>query len=137
MIPVMQREDSDCLRCCLASIFEIPWEEAPDTNPDRVGFSQHNVVNDWLKARGLVEWQLDDSANPPVLRRTTLDGKPDDRKWPYPLATHYIGSGPSPRDKDDHCVVMKLGRIVHDPHPDQNMTIDRIERIYIYCARLP
>ena len=137
MIPVMQRSDSDCLRCCLASIFEVDYDDAPDTTPESSSESQHNRVNRWLEERGLVEWGLDDSANPPVLRRGTLDGKPNDRQWPYPLATHYIGCGPSPRNEDYHCVVMRLGRIVHDPHPDQNMTIDRIKHIYVYLARLP
>lgn len=148
MKPVMQRGSSDCLRACLASIFEVPWEDAPDTaredGQDEQGrmVTQHNRVNEWLAARGLVEWQLDMDADPPVLRRGVMihqDGTrtPANFVWPHPLATHYVGAGPSPRgDGIDHAVVMFCGEIVHDPHPAQDMTIDRIESIHVYVARL-
>lgn len=41
----MQRGPSDCLRACLASIFEVPWEDAPATETpedDDRNVSQHN-----------------------------------------------------------------------------------------------
>lgn len=138
MKPVMQRTSNDCLRACIASIFEVPWEEAPDTEDHE---TQHNAVNAWLKDRGLVEWQLDMSGEIPVLRRGVLihdDGSrtPSDYLWPFPLATHYVGAGDSPRTSDGHAVVMKLGKIVHDPHPAGDMTIDRITSIHVYVARL-
>src|SRR5438128_6207092 len=118
MKPVMQRTANDCLRACLASIFEVPWEEAPDTQSHE---TQHNSVNAWLKERGLVEWQLNMDGENPVLRRGVLiqdDGTrvPSDYLWPFPLATYYVGGGDSPRGSGDHAVVMKLGHIVHDPH---------------------
>jgi len=75
MKPIDQRGANDCLRACIASIFEIAYEDAPDcaiplgiSDQDRA-FSQHNIVNEWLKARDLVECQLDDSGPAPVLRR--------------------------------------------------------------------
>lgn len=148
MIPVDQREPNDCLRACIASIFEIPWEDAPAcaipvgmSDQDRT-FSQHNIVNEWLKARGLVAWQIDDSGPKPCLRRGELvhedrSRTPSDYVWPYPTATHYVGGGSSPRGGGkDHAVVMFAGKIVHDPHPDRDMTIDRIRSIHVYCARL-
>lgn len=148
MKPVMQRGKSDCLRACLASIFEIPWEEAPATEreegQDEQGriHSQHNSVNEWLKERGLVEWDIA-GGKPPVLRRGMTihkDGSktPSNFVWPYPVAAHYVGAGPSPRGGGiAHAVVMCLGEIVHDPHPAQDMTIDRIDSIHVYIARLP
>jgi hypothetical protein len=77
----------------------------------------------------------------PVLRRGVLihdDGTrvPSDYLWPFPLATYYVGGGDSPRGSGDHAVVMKLGQIVHDPHPAGDMTIERITSIHVYVARL-
>jgi hypothetical protein len=144
----MQRGRSDCLRACLASIFEIPWEEAPATEreegEDEQGriVSQHNTVNAWLTARGLVEWQLTGGGDRPLLRRGETIHTDDSRTpanyvWPYPVAAHYVGAGASPRgDHISHAVVMFAGEIVHDPYPAQDMTIDRIESIYVYIARL-
>jgi hypothetical protein len=146
MKPIMQRGSSDCLRACLASIFEIPWEDAPATereeSEDEHGriVSQHNTVNDWLKARGLVEWAIRMEVNGVgLLRRGEMihkDGSrtPANRLWPYPVASHYVGGGESPRGVE-HAVVMFAGEIVHDPHPAQDMTIDRIESIHVYVAR--
>jgi hypothetical protein len=147
MIAVDQHESSDCLRACIASIFEIPWEDAPDTAPppgieltDR-SWSQHNIVNKWLKARGLVHWTLECKPDDrPVLRRgqrTLPDGatEPSDFMWPYPMATHYVGGGTSPRGVD-HSVVMFAGKIVHDPNSARDMGIEAITSITVYCARL-
>lgn len=146
MLPVDQRGPKDCLRACIASVFEIPWEDAPDTAFEEVdqegrARSQENVVNEWLKVRGLVAWRIDDSGPKPVLRRGELihqDGsrEPSDYVWPYPFATHCLGGGPSPRSDTGHAVVMHLGKIVHDPHPDKDMTIDRITSLTVFCARL-
>lgn len=150
MRPVMQRGDSDCLRACLASIFDVGYEDAPDTSrqpgqsdEDR-NREQHNAVNDWLRDRGLVEWIITDEqpANGgPVLRRGVHiraggGREPANFVWPYPTATRCVGSGPSPRGGRDHAVVMYLGSIEHDPHPDQDMTIDRITTLHVYAARL-
>jgi hypothetical protein len=145
MKPVDQREAKDCLRCCIASIFEIPWGDAPDTalaflNGDERGIGQHNTVNEWLKERGLVEWQIDTSGPNPCLRRgeaVARDGSHTlaDYMWPYPAAAHYVGGGAGPRGVG-HSVVMFAGQIVHDPHPDRDMTVDRITSIHVYCARL-
>jgi hypothetical protein len=147
MVPVDQRGDSDCLRACIASIFEVPYEDAPDTaRPDGEideqgrATSQQNTVNEWLKQRGLIEWQLDMEADPPVLRRGVVhrrDGstEPGDFTWPGPPVSYYVGSGTSPRGVG-HAVVMRFGSIVHDPHPAKDMTIDRIDAIHVYVARL-
>jgi hypothetical protein len=147
MKPVDQRGPNDCLRAAIASVFEIAYEDAPDCaiplgmSDDDRSFSQHNIVSEWLKARGLVEWQINGSGPNPCLRRGELvhsDGtrEPADYNWPYPMATHYIGGGTSPRGRG-HSVVMFCGKIIHDPHPDKDMTIDRITSIHVYCARLP
>jgi hypothetical protein len=149
VIPVDQRESNDCLRACIASIFEIPWEDAPDTGrpvrEEELGraASQHNVVNEWMKDRRLVAWTIEmQPEDRPVLRRGVRierDGTriPADYVWPYPMATHCIGGGESPRGYEKHhAVVMHLGKIVHDPHPDRDMTIDRISSLTVICARL-
>lgn len=147
MIPVEQRGTSDCLRACLASVFEVAWEDAPDTareeGQDDHGrvVSQHNTVNEWLKARGFVEWAIHkEQGDATLLRRGQTihrDGSrtPADYVWPYPLAAHYVGGGESPRGVG-HAVVMFAGKIVHDPHPAGDMTIDRIDSIHVYVARL-
>lgn len=141
MQPVMQRNEHDCLRACLASIFEVPWEDAPATTTPEDEKPQHNLVNEWLKDRGLVEWSLYGEKERGPLRRgesVAQDGTrtPADFTWPSPPATHYVGAGPSPRGNGiHHAVVMFCGRIVHDPHHDRDMTIDRIESIHVYVRR--
>jgi hypothetical protein len=130
----MQREKSDCLRACIASVFEIDWEDAPDTTDLD---NQHNILNEWLKERGLVEWSLDALTND--LRRGIThhqDGttSPANFMWPYPPVAYYVGGGESARGVD-HAVVMHGGEIVHDPHPDQDMTIDRIRTISVFVRR--
>ena len=147
MIPVDQRESDDCLRACIASVFEIPWEDAPDTGAgcrvETRAHNQHNVVVEWLKARGLTHWMIEmQPADAPVLRRGIRcleDGsrEPADFVWPSPPVSYYLGGGPSPRDPaKDHAVVMYGGRIVHDPNPARDMTIDRIRSITVFIALL-
>jgi len=145
VIPVDQRGASDCLRACIASIFEIPWEDAPDTAPppsvDDRSWSQHNIVVAWCKERGVVPWTLE--AKPedrPVLRRgRQIDSegneRPADFVWPFPFATHYVGGGKGPRGVE-HCVVMRQGKVVHDPHPNRDTTIEHIDSITLFVARL-
>lgn len=148
VIPVFQRGTHDCVRACLASIFEVRWEDAPATDylepgwtaRDRAAY-QSNVVNEWLRARGLIEWSIDSTWDPPVLRRgieiVNGDRRPSDEIAPTPWSSHHLGSGPSPRGFGMwHTVVMYGGRIVHDPHSAGDMTIGRIHAISIFVARV-
>lgn len=130
----------NCLQACLASIFEVPLSEVCDTSP-RAGsdYSQHNVVQAWLEPRGYWTWNLDGKWAPKRGVRHLEMGRtePADFLWPYPPGW-YIGGGVSPRGVE-HAVVMRAGRIVHDPHPKRDMTLDAIDSITVLvrCSPMP
>ena len=98
MKPVTQSrtgENGTCFRACIASILELPEAAVPDW-PDA---NLDPDVNQWLGQRGLRYEQIDASAPPP-------------------LGLHII-QGLSPRG-GQHAVVGLNGKIVHDPHPQDN-----------------
>lgn len=132
MIPVMQTnfDGGNCLSACLASILELPLADVVDTTPpaDTEGWSQWNLVIEWLRGRGLTLWPMDGT----LLRLVETYAGP--RLQPHPPCAHYIGSGPSPRGSDYHAVVMYQGEIVHDPHPGKGLSVREIDMIEVLVA---
>lgn len=115
MKPVMQVGSGDCLPACLASILEVPLDEIVGVTamPGMKPVTQVAIANEYLMDfHGLQLWQ-----------RRTGD---------WPDQAHYIGSAPSNREPAMyHAVVMQQGKIVHDPHPCADTTVDQIEFIEV------
>jgi len=100
---VFQYPLGDCLRACIASIFEFPIDDMPnfwDQTQDTSEFWK--LVNDWVsKNKGY--------------RCISFEFKKKDRHLVDGILC--IACAKSPRCKDeDHAVVWRDG-IVHDPHP--------------------
>lgn len=102
MTPVMQTQVSqpgvkgNCFAACVASILEIPIEDAFDcwkyTDED-----WHDEFKKWLYERGLDCVAL----------------------WELPVGVFGIANGQSPRGvSGGHSVIWKDGQLAHDPHPD-------------------
>jgi len=97
----------DCMRACVASIFEFPIEEVPH-------FVEKEGKGGWIKSylRFLhsIGWS--------VYAVEAKDGK---HELPEPGEhAYYAAIGTSPRDPEvNHMVVCHKGQVVHDPHPDK------------------
>lgn len=124
MIPVEQRtlggdtamagERGDCLRACVASIFERRWDEVPHFVAHEDWWERWNR---WTEEQGFVlrtAWH-----STPDDDKTRLNGHPGDIYW--------IANVLSPRlVRDDgepgwHSVVMFAGDVAWDPHPEREM----------------
>lgn len=129
MKPVLQATDSDCMRACVASIFELPLESVPffgeaairdikdrnnmtEDERSRAALQQADDFAAWLSSMGLcVEYVSD----PEACKKR--GGNPV--KLPWGLC---IGDGKSPRGNWAHATVWDCadgtsGTLVHDPHP--------------------
>ena len=99
-------KNGDCMRACVASIFELPIEEVPNFNePDQSHFERK--LDAWGTSVGLtvVDISVENDDTKVLLKDCWL-----------------IACGRSPRGKtknNRHAVVWRNGRMVHDPHPDQ------------------
>lgn len=111
MIPVMQtkfggigdpvEEQGDCIRACLASLFEIELADVPEylngsDDPDSQPWYQ--LLNEWLAPRNLC--------------LVTVEHGRQAGFWGLAM----LGTE-SPRIKGGHLVVVKGFSVVHDPHP--------------------
>jgi hypothetical protein len=109
MIKVYQQriniKDGDCLKCCVASMFEKPYEEVPN-------FIEYNN-GDWLLA---MRYYLEHLNLYPIMLK---------REEPFHQEVDYIAIGKSPRARDElgltysHAVIMNGNKMIHDPHPSQ------------------
>lgn len=97
-----QEEQGNCFQACVASIFELPLEEAFDC----LQYSEErwfDAFNSWLKPRGLA--------------CVFIHGVPVASEfWGYHLAG--VKSTTLRNPDDGHVVVMKDGSVVHDPNPN-------------------
>lgn len=117
-------EQGNCFQACLASIFDLPLEDAFDIihydTPE-----WWDLFNEWLGRFGLA-----------CVYVTMLDG-PDGKKhrpWSESQGYH-IGRVDSPRHTDGtmHAVVMKGDEVVHDPFP-QAKGEGSVGGIYLFVA---
>lgn len=108
-----QCTSSDCFRCCVAMVLDLPYEEVPDFVGEHL-FRLHTEPgveeDDWLKALDI--WAA--SRGRDVLRiASTSDGEllhdPGIRGVPW------IASGPTERGTN-HAVVYAGAAPHHDPH---------------------
>lgn len=113
MIPVEQKLDYDCLVACLASIFEIPYENIPrftykNGNPIR---RWSMIYDNWLYSLG---WAR--------LERVLQKGdKKNSQNSPWHFPGYWIATVKSPRYDGSHAVVMLGGQIAYDPNPKRHM----------------
>lgn len=116
MIPVYQtkfggsddpiEEQGNCFQAALASVLEIPLEEAFDPIRESTEDRWYFDFIKWLEKYNLSIIYIQSSPDKPV-PVTTYEG--------YHIAFTKSVSLPNP--SDGHCVVMKDGEFVHDPNP--------------------
>ena len=124
MIPVVQqivgdgkdkRPMGDCLRACLASIFELPLEEVPHVAASPRGW--WSATQDWLRPRGL--WME-------TLEYTVPSEKPIPKGERYPAGWWIAVVDSQLFEGATHAVVMRglyvdgtsdPHLVVHDPSP--------------------
>lgn len=119
---INQRTDSDCLRACIASLFELTYDQVPDfpATPDAlegmsVGMAQDVELAEWLAKRGLGFIRLPEP-------KKAIERGAQSARLPWGLC---IGVGGSPRGDWLHCVVMdareneREPEVIHDPHPSR------------------
>jgi len=117
MKPVMQTKFGvpwgNCLQACIASIFEISIEDAPDfgdiceDDDNKPRRSWWRILQNWCAERNMAVVQVTAGS-----------------AW-IPENAYLIAGGKSPRGEFNHAVVWYGGKIVHDPHPDQTGLAER------------
>lgn len=96
----------DCMRACVASIFEFPIEEIPHF---AIKEGQGGWIKSYLRFLHSIGWSV-----------YSMSAK-ENSKHPLPEPgenDYYAAIGKSPRGIY-HMVVCHDGEIVHDPHPDK------------------
>ena len=126
--PISER--GNCFQACLASILEIPLEQAfdcvpfeSDLDPEATEFEQQHwyvAFNKWLEQFGLgsiyLEWQPDTPTG------TELTGY------------HLAAVKSSMRKNGRHCVVIHNGEFVHDPNPNSKVNSDDLLGVYLLVS---
>jgi hypothetical protein len=127
----IQSSGHKSLQACLASICELPLTAVPEAPPeddvhDRLEYNQQfwAIYESWLRERyGLA---LVHFAAP------APDGPDSVGSWGTGLA---IGIIASPRDPDRlHGVILRDGKIVWDPHPDQDGYDKPLKYVGVFVA---
>ena len=106
MIPVEQRSGFDCMTACLASIFEVPYEEAPQL-AQALGVPKPDWLKtyfDWCASRGFYPQDF------------YVEGEPK-AECPWAYRGYWIAGVRSPRWNGQHAVVMHDREIAWDPYP--------------------
>lgn len=95
----------DCYAACWASLLDVPLDDVPHFA--LFGHGWEDVLRRWLRAGG-----LDSMWRAPVGGKVELEGT---------LNLQGIATGPSPRGRWTHCVVVDLLTLetLHDPHPSR------------------
>lgn len=106
MIPRDQLEDDDCLRACLASIFDLTALDVPHFVRDH-GAMWNAEFKDWLAGRGFECVAFDNH---------------------YPRQGIYLADGWTDRDTP-HMTVWRGVEMIHDPHPGK-AGLTNIRRTY-------
>ena len=113
MQPVTQRiispVNGDCLRCCVASLLEIDYDDVP--NFIEYGRSKwYEQFWKFLNSKGfdLHGVSSHQATKPDIHSFEGVDG-------------YIITAGPSLRYKEStHAVIYKDGKLAHDPHPSRD-----------------
>lgn len=105
----------NCLAACIASILEVSLSDVPTCDGGAVGQS----LMAWLAARNL------------FLVRIPIQSRREDGTAVAFYFGHAILIAKSPRG-GSHAVVVKDGRVVHDPHPDSEQGIGEWESYFLF-----
>lgn len=124
-IHIPNQQHGDCMRACIASLFDLPIAEVPHFLRDADGspIKFWDGVFDFCEARG-------------------FDYNPQHKSHVNQLADHMDGyhiiGGPSPRGGGIlHAVVGRNGEIVFDPHPSKaGLAGDPSEWTFDYLVKL-
>jgi hypothetical protein len=130
----------DCLRACLATLFDLPLEKVYDVNFPGLGYDEWRAIrNQFLLTQDRVFAGQADHLPADYLQR-----HPEAKEWPDidPLKDtvggYVIAFGASPRANGEnsnlsHSVVMdwRTKEVVHDPHPSRAGLI-WVAGVYIY-----
>ena len=113
MKPVMQRiidsKNGDCLKCCVASLLELPYEKVPNFVEE---LDWNYAMQKFLKTYNMY---------PLYLQRTD----------PLYQKVNYIATGKSFRGDFHHAIIMNGNDMVHDPHPS-NLGIENFQHIIVF-----
>lgn len=123
MKPVYQEEHGECLRACIASIFELELEAVPvlHTLDDEVWYG---VYRNYVRTFGVDVITIDTSKGVKVCGDL----------WVPP--GYHIISGPSPRGDFHHAIVGYQGKPVHDPCRGGNCELKAVESWDLFVASL-
>ena len=114
---VMQANGGDCMRACVASLFNIALSEVPDLSDH----GWQTELREWARPRGYGFVTIE-CPNEDVFRDSFSDG-------------FLIVAGQSARDRL-HAVIYKDGKLWHDPHP-ASTGIDRVRQVDFFYPLLP
>lgn len=104
-----QRDRSDCVRCSLASLLGLSYRAVPDFwKRYRKWETQLLAVEKWLNKRGYALLYMDKRRSPDC---------------------YYLGQTLC------HMVVMRKGRITHDPNPKGNTNRRDIDRCWLVVPK--
>jgi len=102
-------EYGDCMRACVASLFELPPEDVPHFCSKDYVNTWVQCVNEWASKRGYFFTQIETI---PLWSLTRNLGD-----------IYLMAGGKSPRGDWGHWVINKLSRdgshLFHDPHPSR------------------
>lgn len=109
-------DQGNCLQAVLASIFEIPLEDAPDFTSQLNDGAWHETLQRWL-----AQWNL-----------VMIPGPVGEG---YPCGIHIltVKSSSLENPEDGHVVVVEDGDIVHDPNPRSVTTGEREQYWVMAC----
>jgi len=119
-------EQGNCFQACIASILEIPLEQAFDcipfdTDPKAERFEHqpwYVEFNNWLSKFGLasiyLEWKPTTPAVTPLIGYHMAEVKSNTLK-----------------NGESHCVVIHNGELVHDPNPKSKVNGDDLLGVYL------
>lgn len=120
MQQVEQRYDYDCMTACIASVFEVPYEEAPVlADPETCEPVEQwlRVMTLWMHERGVHPWHVGLWGQ----EKPYLKWGSKEIEWHFAPSGFWLGGVKSPRYDGLHCVVMFGQRVVWDPHPQREM----------------
>jgi len=95
-----QRTDSDCLRCCLASLLCLEYEDVPDFVKEYNDWYQ--ALCDWARDQGYMTLQFHAIMDGEILQHHNSDAL-------------WIATGPAQRGHN-HAVLFRGSKLIHDPH---------------------
>lgn len=101
-----QRLPNDCLRCCLATVLCLPYEEVPHFVGDAPS-RWADKMSKWLNGLGFAAVRVQATGDGEILH-SYFDGN----------GATWIASGLTERGRN-HATVWRGTEMIHDPHPSR------------------